>query len=57
MSISKTVFKNHEELFPNRKSKLMETDPLFWRLPDQNRNRYPNAGTANVFHAPVIGWL
>jgi len=27
MSISKTAFKNHEELFPNRKSKLAETDP------------------------------
>ncbi len=27
MSISKTAFKNHEELFPKRKSKLMETDP------------------------------
>jgi 4-carboxymuconolactone decarboxylase len=27
MSISETAMKNHEELFPNRKSKLMETDP------------------------------
>lgn len=27
MSISKTAFKNHDELFPNRKSKLAETDP------------------------------
>jgi len=27
VSISKTAFKNHEELFPNRKSKLAETDP------------------------------
>ena len=27
MSISETAIKNHEELFPNRKSKLMETDP------------------------------
>jgi 4-carboxymuconolactone decarboxylase len=27
MSISKTAMKNHEELFPNRKSKLMETEP------------------------------
>ncbi len=27
MSISETAFKNHEELFPNRKSKLAETDP------------------------------
>ena len=27
MSISKTASKNHEELFPNRKSKLAETDP------------------------------
>lgn len=27
MSISKTALKNHEVLFPNRKSKLMETDP------------------------------
>ncbi len=27
MSISETANKNHEELFPNRKSKLMETDP------------------------------
>jgi 4-carboxymuconolactone decarboxylase len=27
MSISETALKNHEELFPNRKSKLMETDP------------------------------
>lgn len=27
MSISKTAFRNHEELFPNRKSKLAETDP------------------------------
>ena len=27
MSISKTALKNHEELFPNRKSNLAETDP------------------------------
>lgn len=27
MNISKTALKNHEELFPNRKSKLAETDP------------------------------
>jgi 4-carboxymuconolactone decarboxylase len=27
MSISETALKNHEQLFPNRKSKLMETDP------------------------------
>ncbi len=27
MSISETAMKNHEELFPKRKSKLMETDP------------------------------
>ncbi len=27
MSISETALKNHEELFPNRKSKLAETDP------------------------------
>jgi 4-carboxymuconolactone decarboxylase len=27
MSISETALKNHEELFPNRQSKLMETDP------------------------------
>jgi len=27
MSISETAMKNHEELFPDRKSKLMETDP------------------------------
>jgi len=27
MSISETAMKNHEELFPNRKSKLIETDP------------------------------
>jgi len=27
MNISETALKNHEELFPNRKSKLMETDP------------------------------
>jgi 4-carboxymuconolactone decarboxylase len=27
MNISETAMKNHEELFPNRKSKLMETDP------------------------------
>lgn len=27
MSISETAMKKHEELFPNRKSKLMETDP------------------------------
>ena len=27
MSISETAIKNHEELFPNRKSKLAETDP------------------------------
>ena len=27
MNISETAIKNHEELFPNRKSKLMETDP------------------------------
>jgi len=27
MSISETAMKNHEELFPNRKSKLVETDP------------------------------
>jgi 4-carboxymuconolactone decarboxylase len=27
MSISDTAHKNHETLFPNRKSKLMETDP------------------------------
>jgi 4-carboxymuconolactone decarboxylase len=27
MSISETAMKNHEELFPNRKSKLAETDP------------------------------
>ena len=27
MSISETAMKNHEELFPNRKSKLTETDP------------------------------
>jgi 4-carboxymuconolactone decarboxylase len=27
MSISETAMKNHKELFPNRKSKLMETDP------------------------------
>ena len=27
MNISQTALKNHEELFPNRKSKLMETDP------------------------------
>ena len=27
MSISETAHKNHEELFPNRKSTLMETDP------------------------------
>jgi 4-carboxymuconolactone decarboxylase len=27
MSISDTALKNHEELFPNRKSKLRETDP------------------------------
>jgi 4-carboxymuconolactone decarboxylase len=27
MSISETALKNHEALFPNRKSKLMETDP------------------------------
>jgi 4-carboxymuconolactone decarboxylase len=27
MSISETAHKNHEELFPDRKSKLMETDP------------------------------
>jgi 4-carboxymuconolactone decarboxylase len=27
MNISETALKNHEALFPNRKSKLMETDP------------------------------
>lgn len=27
MSISETALKNHEQLFPNRKSKLIETDP------------------------------
>jgi 4-carboxymuconolactone decarboxylase len=27
MNISKTAMKNHDELFPNRKSKLMKTDP------------------------------
>jgi 4-carboxymuconolactone decarboxylase len=27
MSISETAFKNHEEIFPDRKSKLAETDP------------------------------
>jgi 4-carboxymuconolactone decarboxylase len=27
MSISETAMKNHGELFPNRKSKLMKTDP------------------------------
>jgi len=27
MNISETAWKNHEELFPNRTSKLMETDP------------------------------
>jgi 4-carboxymuconolactone decarboxylase len=27
MSISETAYKNHEALFPNRKSKLAETDP------------------------------
>ena len=27
MRISETALKNHEELFPNRKSKLAETDP------------------------------
>jgi 4-carboxymuconolactone decarboxylase len=27
MNINETALKNHEELFPNRKSKLMETDP------------------------------
>ena len=27
MRISDTALKNHEELFPNRKSKLAETDP------------------------------
>jgi 4-carboxymuconolactone decarboxylase len=27
MNISEKALKNHEELFPNRKSKLMETDP------------------------------
>ena len=27
MRISKTALKNHEELFPNRKSKVQETDP------------------------------
>jgi 4-carboxymuconolactone decarboxylase len=27
MTISKTALKNHEELFPNRKSTLIETDP------------------------------
>jgi 4-carboxymuconolactone decarboxylase len=27
MKISETAMKNHQELFPNRKSKLMETDP------------------------------
>ena len=27
MSISETALKNHEELFPNRKSTLMVTDP------------------------------
>ena len=27
MSISETALKNHEELFPKRKSKLAETDP------------------------------
>jgi 4-carboxymuconolactone decarboxylase len=27
MNISETALKNHEELFPNRKSKLAETDP------------------------------
>ncbi len=27
MTISKTALINHEELFPNRKSKLLETDP------------------------------
>ena len=27
MSITETALKNHEALFPNRKSKLMETDP------------------------------
>jgi len=27
MNISETAMKNHEALFPNRKSKLMETDP------------------------------
>jgi hypothetical protein len=27
MSISETASKNHEALFPNRKSKLAETDP------------------------------
>ena len=27
MQISETALKNHEDLFPNRKSKLVETDP------------------------------
>ena len=27
MSISETALKNHEQIFPNRKSKLIETDP------------------------------
>ena len=38
MSISETAFKNQEEWFPNRKSKLAETEPELIEVFDNSVN-------------------